>query len=644
MKKLSYKIALWACLICTQSFSQICSPVSSGNNDNLDWENTPSFTFYLSSNNGAPSYISNPFFASGTTCNENIFPFCNNISPYNDISSSDGWRFVTKDFGQPTNTIECPVFVLYNIYSGMLRVFFYKSLTTPGNSGVVDLQYLEGSKRTAMLENYGGSVKNAIEKFNNHVNPILVPNSYVLSPSWSHADFLTQYDPCTCQSKSTYTFKLISTLTSNISFTINGQVKQEIKANQAGSEGLTVKSAASGLSAVGDVFGIFNGQKPDEYANVFNDLSDVFLGIGKVVTLADFFFGLFKKEVPAKVTPLVFNVNLSGSGSINTDNPLQKLPFNNPGSDLSTVPTANRPVFNNIMGTFSLLTTPEITLNNHTTHYYGSYYDPDYNLNCEEELGVNTTQLEIQPIKWVLNPSAQLSVDKLQASYIINFWSGRKEVTPNYPLGCFLSYKPHLLVGQSYNSNCSPSRPSDYITSIELKITGNFTAGNNQKLVFTNLYATNLNGLYSEDETNDEFPPVGCSTITPSASYSEIENVCNSYSYTSRRDQFYVAPTDDDKNVRTNGKTKNDAEMLISPNPASGTAELQYSIKEDGKVHIALYDLVGKMIKQVENTEGAKAGYYNLQINLADVPSGMYMVVLNLNGKTVTKKLSVLQK
>ena len=129
MKKLSYKIALWACLICTQSFSQICFPVSSGNNDNLDWENTPSFTFYLSSNNGAPSYISNPFFASGTTCNNNIFPFCNNTSPYNDISSSDGWRFVTKDFGQPTNTIECPVFVLYNIYSGMLRVFFYKSLT-----------------------------------------------------------------------------------------------------------------------------------------------------------------------------------------------------------------------------------------------------------------------------------------------------------------------------------------------------------------------------------------------------------------------------------------------------------------------------------------------------------------------------------
>ena len=127
---------------------------------------------------GVHPISANPFFATGTTCNDNIFPYCNNASPYNDISSADGWAYVTHDFGQVnSNTIENPVFVLYNIYSGVLRVFFYKSLTSSGNSAVISLEYKDGAHRTALLEHYTSGAKNAIKVFDNSDKLVAMPNS-----------------------------------------------------------------------------------------------------------------------------------------------------------------------------------------------------------------------------------------------------------------------------------------------------------------------------------------------------------------------------------------------------------------------------------------------------------------------------------
>ena len=163
MKKITCLMLFLVCFVSTNLFSQICSPVSSGNNNVLDWENTETFYCYLPANNGVATPITNPFREDGLGYNDNIFPFCNPPISEKDISSADGWRYVTHDFGTPTSYEDCPVFVLYNIYSGVLRVFFYKNLSTPSNSAVISLEHKEGSKRTALLEQYGTSTsKNAV--------------------------------------------------------------------------------------------------------------------------------------------------------------------------------------------------------------------------------------------------------------------------------------------------------------------------------------------------------------------------------------------------------------------------------------------------------------------------------------------------
>lgn len=646
MKKITLLLFSLSYFISTPVFSQICSPVGSGNTTTLDWENMSTFTFYLSSNGGAASSTVNPFFASGTSCNDNIVSFCNPPSPNNDISSADGWRYVTHDFGQSSNPIECPVFILYNIYSGVLRAFFYKSLTTSGNSAVVSLDYREDFKRTALLEYYGGSVKNAVQVFNNTYKDIKIPNTYVLSPSWSHADFITQYDPCTCQSTSGYMFKLVSTQNSNISFTVNGQVKQDVKANQAngGSQAFTVKTATDGLSIISSLFGIGNGSAPNAYSNIFNAASLYYNQLGVVVKAVDFFAGLLNEQPSAlKVTPLIFNVNLNGSGTILTNNPLQNAPLNTPGSNLSNVSVPNRPAYNNVLGTFSLLTTPQIRFRTYVEEDCNTESDPDYGsyTNCYTQ---NWAQVEcVEDIKWVLNPQSELSVSQLVAAYVINTNTGTIQSEP-FPLGCFNSYKPVYYLGGGTSNSIFPSGNfTPNIQSVFLKITGVFDASNSQKLAFTSLYKVNLQNIYGNEYLEEQLPG-GCSTITPPASASEIQAVCNSYQYTSRRDQFFVAPNDNGVGVKGKNGLKNSSELQISPNPANSSVEIQYNLKADSRVQIGIYDLAGKMIKSLANDKGVKQGQYILQVDLSDIASGMYIVQLNVNGKTEIKKLSVMKK
>ncbi len=636
-------------------FSQICSPVNSGNNNALDWENTSSFTFYLSSNGGAPTLISNPFFATGTTCNNNISPFCNPPSPNNDISSADGWRYVSHDFGQSGNPIECPVFILYNIHSGILRVFFYKSLTTPSNSGVVSLDYKTGAKRTALLEHYGGVVRNAVEVFDNTNKSILVPNTYVLSPSWSHADFVTQYDPCTCQSTSAYNFKLVSTSNSNISFTVNGQIKQDIKASQTNgsTKGFTLKTGNDGLTALENLFGLGAGTPPaPAYNNVFNDIVGYFGKIGKVVKAVDFFIGLFKKEpAPPKIMPLIFNANLTGSGTIITDNPLQQKNLNNPGSDLSNVSVGNRPVYNNVMGTFSLLQTPQIVYNLNTETSCNDIWEPDYNTystNCYYDVTAQFSN--IGNIKWVLIPQSQLTVTNLVASYIIGGPGFYIESEP-LPLGCFSDYHPVFFIGTgSSNSLFTWGNSMPSISYVHLKITGSFDAPNNQKLVSTALYKVNLvEGASGSGGLTEILPDENCNSITPPATFSEIQAVCNSASYTSRRDQYFKAPIADDVVNKQKDKKLDKADVAnkmsfqLSPNPADNNLKIHYNLTANGSVKIDLYDLSGRAIKSIADYPEQKEGDYNLESDLVDVPSGIYLLVMDLNGKKETKKLSVLK-
>jgi PKD repeat protein len=81
--------------------------------------------------------------------------------------------------------------------------------------------------------------------------------------------------------------------------------------------------------------------------------------------------------------------------------------------------------------------------------------------------------------------------------------------------------------------------------------------------------------------------------------------------------------------------------MNVFPNPADGTAFISFDMVERADVTVELTDLVGRKISSVYSGE-LSAGEQKFEIAEAgSLTAGMYLVTLNVDGHTFTKKLMV---
>ena len=70
----------------------------------------------------------------------------------------------------------------------------------------------------------------------------------------------------------------------------------------------------------------------------------------------------------------------------------------------------------------------------------------------------------------------------------------------------------------------------------------------------------------------------------------------------------------------------------VYPNPSKGNVMVSSKVI---LTDILIYDINGKFIKSVKNLENAE----NLEINISDLPSGMYMIELKNDAETTWKKI-----
>jgi hypothetical protein len=78
------------------------------------------------------------------------------------------------------------------------------------------------------------------------------------------------------------------------------------------------------------------------------------------------------------------------------------------------------------------------------------------------------------------------------------------------------------------------------------------------------------------------------------------------------------------------------------PNPFNPTTEIQYGIKEDGFVVLKVYNMLGKEVANLVN-EAKVAGYYTVQFNASNLPSGIYITSLRINDQFLNKKIMLLK-
>ncbi len=85
-------------------------------------------------------------------------------------------------------------------------------------------------------------------------------------------------------------------------------------------------------------------------------------------------------------------------------------------------------------------------------------------------------------------------------------------------------------------------------------------------------------------------------------------------------------------------KMVNNNEMTVFPNPFTDEATIKLYVKENSKVSIEMYDLMGQKIESIFSGS-CKQGYSNYQIASHNLPSGSYLLYANVNDLPYRKLL-----
>lgn len=74
------------------------------------------------------------------------------------------------------------------------------------------------------------------------------------------------------------------------------------------------------------------------------------------------------------------------------------------------------------------------------------------------------------------------------------------------------------------------------------------------------------------------------------------------------------------------------------PNPFNSSTTIPYSLSQDARVRLELYDVTGRLVATLIN-QTQPAGQYNLRVDFNDKATGMYLVRLRADGYIATRKL-----
>jgi hypothetical protein len=97
-----------------------------------------------------------------------------------------------------------------------------------------------------------------------------------------------------------------------------------------------------------------------------------------------------------------------------------------------------------------------------------------------------------------------------------------------------------------------------------------------------------------------------------------------------------ISPNDniaDNQPLEASGILTEHGSMRCFPNPFAEDLNIQYNLRQEVEnVVLKVYDNQGKMVAILNQSE-QKMGFYSLRWNLNDLPSGLYHICLELNGK-----------
>ncbi len=79
------------------------------------------------------------------------------------------------------------------------------------------------------------------------------------------------------------------------------------------------------------------------------------------------------------------------------------------------------------------------------------------------------------------------------------------------------------------------------------------------------------------------------------------------------------------------------------PNPFNPITTIEIYIPRDAKIHLGIYDINGKLVKELVNDKVLKSGVYKYKFNAKGLSSGVYFIKFAGNGFNIIKRMVLLK-
>jgi hypothetical protein len=600
-----------------------------------------------------------------------------------DMLWSDGWELIARKFGlDESNNYAVDAdpdmtMILYNKYTGLLRVvlkicrgsdYSAASITIKFHStSVMKTDLLEFSKEISPLTKTFKESKftAGAEYYNNNTK-------------WFYADFPMMYDPCTNMYQSK--LNIISNLISTAQISLEGKVSGDIYSKDVSGKAQIQKPGSYSWQ---DFSGLVNGKVStvnssidkfrtesqqfaeklegknasgesnstatisalDKISSFLKDNQFLKSGLALVpwiksgVSVFDAFIGGGKQTASTqavKLHPVTVNLTAKLNGSMTTTNPYHNVIFTNPGSKDANLDPANYPYYNEVLGIFNLLQTPEVfyertiqPLNDGTLYPW---------TNTSSRVTVDRFNVDTTTIKYVLNPAAGLTIQEMKFALITEgvyapsayqsstahtdmrmnpdfFYEGKDIKSGSYKfrtdyfdaiclakrtfkaITSYDTYEP-----STYYGMWSVYRPKGIVnndTTAYLKIMLNLkrkdATSTTQNVLYVVTYPVKLKpaGMmkYWINETSCSNPAL----LLP-ASVNEVNTFCNS-SFYAGSSRFSRSISDEDvEKINDKEPANPQGDITVAPNPNNGQFTIYIKPQAGMISKIYLHDMMGRII------------------------------------------------
>ena len=88
--------------------------------------------------------------------------------------------------------------------------------------------------------------------------------------------------------------------------------------------------------------------------------------------------------------------------------------------------------------------------------------------------------------------------------------------------------------------------------------------------------------------------------------------------------------------------TIDEAYVSVFPNPASEFVKVSFEVVSESEISLELYDMLGQQVR-IQNLGYTYKGKNTAEMNVSDIDSGMYLLVINTGNSQIANKVRVVK-